>query len=89
MSGSSGFIFVTYLFVTRYYLEVAVGDEIRLVDPITDCHGDYVVDNSHESYIIVNPDWLIGATTIADGVTCLRRYVHTHTHTHTRLVTSG
>ena len=55
-----------------------MGDEIRLVDPIVSCHGNYIVDSNHESYIIVNPDWLIGATTIADGVTCIRKYVCTH-----------
>ena len=54
-------------------MTVCVGDEIRLVDPFVDHHGNLIFDNDHESYIVLNPDWLLGATTISGGVTCRRR----------------
>lgn len=39
-----------------------------------DGHGVCVVDNKH-NYIIVNPDFLVSATTVADTVSCMRKAV--------------
>jgi CRISPR/Cas system-associated exonuclease Cas4 (RecB family) len=58
-----------------YFFNVAPGDEIRLVDPVHGADGVLTVDNEHESYVILNPDWLIGATTVANAVTCPRKAV--------------
>lgn len=39
-----------------------------------DSHGVCVVDDKH-NYIIVNPDFLVSATTVADTVSCMRKAV--------------
>ena len=61
------------MYLRRYFLDIAPGDEIRLVDPILDTCGNFTVNNDHESYVILNPDCLIGATTVASAVTCPRK----------------
>ena len=62
-----------FIVVVRLAMEVVPGDVVRVNAAYDIDQGCYVVDNSSDASITVNPDILISGTSIANSITCTRR----------------
>jgi DNA replication ATP-dependent helicase Dna2 len=75
MSDLSSKVLVTVLLRDSWLAEttISVGAIVHVMGSF-DKHGVCIIDNKR-NYIVVNPDFLVSATTVADTASCLRKAV--------------